>query len=198
MTEARRRHRRLGLLAFGALVGLALASALAVFAFSQRSDAQEQARVAKAGQLIGSSLSLLDSDPELGLAFALEGATLDPTLRAEEALRLSLRDSRQRAIYDIGRPLVGLDVSRSGSNAVVVGTDGVARMLDLETATSSGRRASTGRRPRSGRGTGRCSRSPLHAPHAPRRHRQAPSPGRRGSHTPVRRSGLRSAAADAR
>ena len=88
--DARRRHRRLGLLAFGALVGLALASALALFAFSQRSDAREQARVAKGGQLVASALSLLGSDPELALAFALEGAAVDPTFRAEEALRLSL------------------------------------------------------------------------------------------------------------
>jgi WD40 repeat protein len=131
--EARRRHRRLAFLAFGALAGLAAAAALAVFAFSQRSDAREQARVAKAGQLVASSLSLLGSDPELGLALALEGAHLDPTARAEEALRLSLDASRARAIFDVGHPLVELDVSRRTSRAVVVGTDGVARMLDLET-----------------------------------------------------------------
>ena len=109
--EARRRHRRLGFLAFGALVGLALASALAVFAFSQRSEAREQARDAKAGQLVASSLSMLGSDPELALELAREGAALDPTPRAEEALRLSLDASRQRAVYDVGHPVVELDVS---------------------------------------------------------------------------------------
>jgi WD40 repeat protein len=138
--EARRRHRRLGLLAFGALVGLALASALAVFAFSQRSDAREQARVAKGGQLVTSALSLLGSDPELGTALALEGAAVDPTPRAETALRLSLDASRERAIYDIGRPLVELDIGRSGARAVVVDADHVARMIDLETGKQLWRR----------------------------------------------------------
>ena len=131
--EARRRHRRLGLLAFGALVGLALASALAVFAFSQRSDAREQARVAQGGQLVASALSLLGSDPELGLAFALDGAAVDPTPRAETALRLSLDASRERAIYDVGRPLVDLDVAPGRRRALVVDADHVARMIDLET-----------------------------------------------------------------
>lgn len=131
--EARRRHRRLGFLAFGALVALAFASALAVFAFSQRSDAREQARVAKGGQLVASALSLLDTDPELGLALALEGARTDPTPGAEEALRLALDASRERAVFDLGRPLVELDVARAGTRALVVDADGLARMLDLDT-----------------------------------------------------------------
>ncbi len=54
--EARRRHRRLGFLAFGALVGLAAAAALAAFAFSQRSEARDQARVATGGQLVERAL----------------------------------------------------------------------------------------------------------------------------------------------
>ena len=112
--ESRRRHRRLGLLAFGALVGLALASALAVFAFSQRSDAREQARIARSGQLAASALSLVDTDPELGLALALEAARVDPNARAEDALRQTLRTSRERAIIDVGHPLVSLDLDRDG------------------------------------------------------------------------------------
>ena len=136
--EARRRHRRLGFLAFGALVGLALAVGLAAFAFSQRSEAreqarvaQEQARIARGGQLVSSALSLLDSDPELGLALAVEAARVDPTVRAEEALRLTLDKSRARAVFDVGHPLLGLEVSSSGRHAVVVGDDHEARVLDL-------------------------------------------------------------------
>jgi WD40 repeat protein len=131
--EARRRHRKLGLLAFGALVGLALASALAVFAFSQRSDAREQARVAKGGQLVASALSVADTDPELGVALALEAARLDPSSRAEDALRQSLKDSRERAIVDVGHPLIGLDLDRSGTRALVVDAGHVARLIDLRT-----------------------------------------------------------------
>ena len=102
--EARRRHRRLAFLAFGALVGLALATGLAVFAFSQRSEARDQARVARGGQLVASSLSLLDSDPELGLALAVEAAGVDPTPRAEDALRQALAASRERAVIRRGSP----------------------------------------------------------------------------------------------
>jgi WD40 repeat protein len=47
---ARRRHRRLAVLAALALIGLALTSALAVYAFSQRSNAQEQASLAQSNQ----------------------------------------------------------------------------------------------------------------------------------------------------
>ena len=42
--EGRRRHRRLAFLTFGALVALAAMTALAIFAFSQRSEARDQAR----------------------------------------------------------------------------------------------------------------------------------------------------------
>ncbi len=58
-----RRHRRLGFLAFGALVGLAAAAALAAFAFSQRSEARDQARVATGGQLVASALSEVETRP---------------------------------------------------------------------------------------------------------------------------------------
>jgi WD40 repeat protein len=129
--ESRRRHRRLAFLAFGALVGLALACALAVFALAQRSDAQDQAEIATSGQLAASALSLVDSDPELGLALALEAARIAPNARAEDALRRTLKASRERAIYDVGHPLVSLDLAPSGSIALVVDAGHVARLIDL-------------------------------------------------------------------
>ena len=88
---------------------------------AQRSDAREQAQVATSGQLAASALSLIDSDPELGLALALEAARVDPNPRAEDALRRTLAASRERAIYDVGHPLVSLDLDRSGTKALVVG-----------------------------------------------------------------------------
>ena len=133
--ESRRRHRRLGFLAFGALMGLALASALAVFALAQRSDAREQAQVAVSGQLAASALSLVDSDPELGLALALEAARVNPNPRVEDALRRTLAASRERAIYDVGHPLVSLDLDRSGTKALVVDAGHVARLIDLRAGT---------------------------------------------------------------
>ncbi|HEX7222120.1 MAG TPA: WD40 repeat domain-containing protein, partial [Candidatus Limnocylindrales bacterium] len=131
--EARRRHRRLAFLALGALVGLALAAGLAIFAFSQRSEARDQARVARGGQLVASALSVVETDPELGVALAFEAANIDPGPRAEEALRQSLAASRQRAIVDVGHPLLVLALDRSGTHALVVDAGHVARLIDLRT-----------------------------------------------------------------
>ena len=148
--EARRRHRRLAFLAFGALVGLALATGLAVFAFSQRSEARDQARSATSGQLVASALSVRDSDPELGIALALEAARIEPTKRAEDALRQALDASRERGKIDTGHPVVGMDVDPSGPRVLAVGDDGVARLYALTRGSCSGRTASTeGRRPSS-------------------------------------------------
>jgi WD40 repeat protein len=133
--EARRRHRRLAFLAFGALVALAGMTALAVFAFSQRGEARDQARSAKSGQLVASALSVLDSDPELGIALALEAARTEPTPRAEEALRQALDASRERIVISTGHPVVGMDVDPSGPRVLTVGDDGVARLYRLDTGT---------------------------------------------------------------
>ena len=130
--EARRRHRRLASLAFGALVALAGMTALAIFAFSQRSEARDQARSARSGQLVASSLSLLDGDPELGIALALEAARIEPTPRAENALRLAIDASRERGVISTGHPVVGMDVDPAGPRVLAVGDDGVARLYRLD------------------------------------------------------------------
>jgi len=131
--DARRRHRRLAFLAFGALVALSAMTALAVFAFSQRSQARDQARSARSGQLVASALSVLDSDPELGIELALEGARIEPTARAENALRLALDASRVRAVIPTGHPVVGMDVDPARPRVLAVGDDGVARLYRLDT-----------------------------------------------------------------
>ena len=69
-------------------------TALAIFAFSQRSQARDQARSARTGQLVASALAVLDRDPELGIALSLEAARIEPTERAEDALRHALDGSR--------------------------------------------------------------------------------------------------------
>jgi WD40 repeat protein len=131
--EARRRHRRLAFFAFGALIALALATGLAAFAFSQRSEARDQARSAKSGQLVASALSVVDRDPELGIALALEAARIEPTPRVEEALRDALDASRERAMIDTSHPVVGMEVDPFGARVLAVGDDGVARLYGLDT-----------------------------------------------------------------
>ncbi len=131
--EARRRHRRLAFIAFGALVALAGATALAAFAFSQRSEAREQARSAQSGQRVASALAVLSTDPELGIALALEAARIEPTPRAEDALRQALDASRVRSVISTGHPVVGMDVDPSGRRVLVVGDDRIARLYELAT-----------------------------------------------------------------
>jgi WD40 repeat protein len=131
--EARRRHRRLAFLAFGALVALAGMTALAVFAFSQRGEARDQARSAQSGALVAGALSVLDSDPELGIELALEAGRIEPTPRVEEALREALDASRERAMIQTGHPVVSMDVDPSGPRVLAVGDDGIARLYLLPT-----------------------------------------------------------------
>jgi WD40 repeat protein len=101
-----RRHRRLlAVIAAGAVL-LALMSAVTVYALSQRTEAGERAREAKANELVASSDAVLGRDPELSLALALEAVRAVPNDRSERALRHALLQSRVRAILDVGRPVL--------------------------------------------------------------------------------------------
>ena len=101
---ARRRHRRLGLIAGLALVALAGTLALAVWALAQRSEARDQALSAEARELAASALSQLTVDPERSLRLALEAAELEPSDRTEAVLRRALLDSRVRLQANVGLP----------------------------------------------------------------------------------------------
>src|SRR4029079_14357645 len=74
--EARRRHRRRGLFALGALFACVLIGASAIWAGIERSTARAEARRATARALEAHSATLLADDPELSLVLAAEGATL--------------------------------------------------------------------------------------------------------------------------
>ena len=77
--------------AFGAL---AVAVVLAIIAFAQRNEAQEQrneavrqARVAQSRGLASTAVSQLQVDPELSILLAQRAASISRTLEAEQALR---------------------------------------------------------------------------------------------------------------
>ena len=129
--EARRRHRRLGFLAFGALVALALMAAVAVFAYDQRGEARQQARVAQGRALVASAFALQGTDPELAVLLALDGSRVDGSTQSEEALRSSLAASHLRGVIRTGHPVIALDVDHVGRRAITVGDDGIARVFDL-------------------------------------------------------------------
>ena len=137
---ARRRHRRVALLATAALVALAGTLALALWALSQRSEAREKAIAAERGALAAKARELeanailqLGRDPELGLALAAHAARLAPAAATETVLRRALRESRVRTLARLDSPVSDLVVLPDGRVAAVVDGGGV-RLVDGDTA----------------------------------------------------------------
>ena len=102
------------------------------YALSQRTEAREQAREARAHQLEAESAAGLPFDPERSVLLAREAARLHPSETAEEALRTALIQSRVRTVVDVGEPLLGavlngddvLAATASGSLVVADGSTG--------------------------------------------------------------------------
>jgi len=113
-SAARRRHRRLALVAVLALIALAGTLALAAWALAQRSQARDLARSAEARELAASALSQLAVDPEHSLRLALEAAELEPSERTEAVLRRALLDSRLRLRANVADPVVTLATGAGG------------------------------------------------------------------------------------
>ena len=127
---SQRRHRRLlAIIGVGAAL-LAAMAALTVFAFTQRSEAQSQARKAQARALDASSVSQLSVDPELSLLLAVDAAERDRGGQAEDVLRRALLASRERAIFQAGGPLVAALFNPDGTRILTAGDDGKARVFD--------------------------------------------------------------------
>lgn len=105
---ARRRHRRLALIASLALVALAGTLALAAWALEQRSDARALARTAEARELAASALSELGVDPQRSLRLALQAAEVESSDRTEAVLRRALLDSRLRLRANVPEAAVAL------------------------------------------------------------------------------------------
>ena len=109
-----RRHRQLLAVIAGGAVLLAVMSAVTVFALSQRSEADEQARAARAIGLVAAADAELERDPELSLLLAREAARTSSGERAAGALRSALLASRVRSVVDLGEPLIAaVPVGRS-------------------------------------------------------------------------------------
>ena len=101
-----RRHRQLlAVIGVGAVL-LAVMGAVTVYAVTQRTEAREQARNAKANELEANADALLASDPELSVLLASAAARLARSESAERALRRSLLDSRVRAVANVGEALL--------------------------------------------------------------------------------------------
>jgi WD40 repeat protein len=144
LADSHRRRRRLQLLFALVLVALGLMTAVSVFALSQRGEARDQAREAKAHELEALARGEFDTDPERGLLLAREAAVLSPTPSSEETLREALRASRVRSVVQLSEPVLGASVKRgdvlsataSGSVATADATTG--RVVDrIETGSEA-------------------------------------------------------------
>jgi len=126
--SADRRHRRLlAVIGVGAVLFVAMGGVTA-YALSQRTEARQQAREARANELVANADAELGRDPELSLLLALEAAGLAPGDRAERALRNALLHSRARAFVDVGEPVVSAVVRGNGLLAVTA--DGALVVAD--------------------------------------------------------------------
>ena len=120
--DSDRRHRRLLAIIMVGAVLLAAMAAVTAYALTQRGEAREQARVAKANGLLVSADAELDRDPELSLVLALEAARTASGERVERALQRALLASRTRGVVDIRAPL--LNATPRGDAVVAVSEDG--------------------------------------------------------------------------
>ena len=131
-----RRHRRLLALAIGALVLIAILSAIAVYAIVQRGDARRQTRAARARELAARALTTAPVDPEQAVRDALAAVRFERSPTVENVLRSTLRGLRVKAVLPAGgKPVGGVDFSPDGRRLVVAGGDGVARVYRASDGT---------------------------------------------------------------
>ena len=111
---ARRRQRRLLVLATLAVCALAVVAGLAVWALAERGSARSQARHAQAGELLATALQKLTVDPTAGVRLALESARLESTGGAENVLRQALVVDRLQLVRHTAGPVRAVAESPRG------------------------------------------------------------------------------------
>ena len=94
----RRRARRFQALAAAMVILAAIAALLGIWAFRQKDAAVRQKKTAHSEELAAKASAELSLEPRLSLAFALAAEKAKPTPDAEQALRVSLSESRVRAL----------------------------------------------------------------------------------------------------
>jgi WD40 repeat protein len=139
--EARRKHRRAVFVAGASLVGLAVMAVIAIFAWTQRSHAKHEARVALARELTASSFLNLNTDPELSLLLAREAVRRERSPAVESVLRTALTNSHARtdlrppssAVLPGGTPATGIVVNAAGTRVIITLANGTAPVFDPTT-----------------------------------------------------------------
>jgi WD40 repeat protein len=131
LASARRRTRRLGVLAGGLAVLSAIVFGLALVAFSERNAVREQRDTAQADRLATDALSHLEADPGRSLESAMRSYTTKPTPLAEASLRAAAsRATPQVVIRGHQAAVSGIAVARDGRHIASVDEDGTIRVHD--------------------------------------------------------------------
>jgi WD40 repeat protein len=129
---ARKRQRRLAILATLALAALVVVTGLAAWALSERSSARSQARMANARELDATALQQLPIDPNRSVRLALEAARLDSGAAAENVLRQALLADRLLASLRAGGKIGSVAVAPSGGLIAAALPHGTVALLDRQ------------------------------------------------------------------
>jgi WD40 repeat protein len=120
---ARKRQRRLLVVATAALLALAAMTAVAVWAFVERSHARNAAREAHARTLQATALAELSGNPHRALADAVAAARMAPGARTEEVLRQALIADRLRRVFPARGPVSIVAYASRGGRMLAAGAD---------------------------------------------------------------------------
>jgi WD40 repeat protein len=111
---ARRRNRRLLVVATFAFVALAIVAGLAIWALSERSTAKAQAHHARARAFLATALQQLPINPNRSVAFAVDAAQIEPGPSVDRVLRQSLVADRLRLVRHTSGPVRAVAASPRG------------------------------------------------------------------------------------
>jgi WD40 repeat protein len=123
--ESARRHRRLLALSASSLVAMAVLAAVAVYALTQRSQARENARNARAGELVAQAAAVLPGDPQKSLELAVRASGIARGVAVEQVLRKGLRQLRGLSVTRVPDPPGEVALGRHGSLVAVAAGNSV-------------------------------------------------------------------------
>ena len=115
-------------------VGLVIAVGLAILALVQRNRAEDEADVARSRELAATALLAQSTDPERGLALAVEAGRVADTAEADRALRRALESNYPRRIIEAeSGALNDVSFDRTGRRLATAGDSGVVQVFESRT-----------------------------------------------------------------